>query len=121
MQRLALLICLFLGAAFLLMPQASGAAVHDVQAQALRSGAQGMMPGPARCPDCDPLHHDDAQHSCPTMGAGCGAMTGCGVAITGLTLAPMAVLPPRDLPVQPALSRVRAQRALVPEPPPPRL
>ena len=121
MQRLALIICLFLGAVFLLMPQASGAATHEAQMQILPHEAHGAMSGPVRCVDCDETRHDDAQHICPTMGAACGAMAGCGVAITVVALAPIAVLQPRDLPVHPALSRGMSQSALVPEPPPPRL
>lgn len=121
LQRLGLIICLFLGAALFLMPQASGAAAHEAQMQILQHEAHGAMPAPARCPSCDQTRHNDAQHTCPTMGAACGAMAGCGVAISVFAQAPISDLQPRDLPLHPALSRGLAQRALVPEPPPPRL
>lgn len=118
--RLALIICLFLGAAFLL-PQASGAATHEAQMQILQHEAHGAMPAPARCPSCGQTRHNDAQHNCPMMGAACGAMAGCGIAIMVVAQAHISERQPRDLPLHPALRRGQAQRALMPEPPPPRL
>ena len=119
MRRLALLLCLILVSVFTLMPQVSGAAGAPVaQGQGLHSRGHGAAVSAPGCPDCDRAPHED--HGCPTMGAACAATAGCSLAIAGVALPAIAVAVPRDAPLHPALSRVRAQRALMPEPPPPR-
>lgn len=121
MRPLALILCLIWGAFAALMPQPSQAAGHEMGAMMASAAAPAAMAAPMDCPGC-PDQHENGAPACGAAGAICGVHAGCTLPIafaaTGGGAFPslrsaMIASPPMAL-------RTAPQRALVPEPPPPR-
>jgi len=121
MRRLAVLLCLMLVAFAALTPRATLAA----QGMAMASAHAGMAmtAHPDRpCADCPAGETSGGALGCSNMGAACGIGADCNTSLVPLTH----MLTGQEAMLRPALQRpapsqTLAQRALVPEPPPPRI
>jgi hypothetical protein len=116
LRQFALILCLIWGVFLALSPQPSAAT----------EASHGAMAATADCPDCPGCPERQEGHAmlpaCAAAGALCGTHAGCAMPASFVTAVSAAFPSPLAgfLAAPPAGLGTKPQRALVPEPPPPR-